>query len=69
LIVCIGDIGIRGLDFRAPHTGMAEVLDRSFADTRSLFQCLKRVGRAGDLCEYYKTKRVPEGLLDINAAL
>jgi hypothetical protein len=58
LFVCIGDIGIRGLDFRSIRAGIAEIIDTPFGNMRSLFQGLKRVGRAGDPCEYYKTKRV-----------
>jgi hypothetical protein len=69
LFVCIGDIGIRGLDFRAPRGGITEIVDSPFKNMRSLFQGLKRVGRAGDSCEYYRTKRVPTDLLDSDSVL
>jgi len=49
--------------------GITEVIDVPFKNTRSLYQALKRVGRAGDPCEYYKSKGVPTELLDNDSVL
>ena len=48
---------VRGTDFRAPLTGMAEVIDEGLESDREAIQALSRVGRYGERCERLITSR------------
>jgi hypothetical protein len=42
---------MRGVDYRAPITGITLVMGKSLPNTREAQQALKRVGRHKDFCE------------------
>ena len=42
---------LRGIDYRAPGTGIALIVAASFSTNRALAQALGRVGRFGESCE------------------
>ena len=52
-----------GTDFRAPTTGMTQVLDRGLESDREAMQALSRVGRYGERCERMITSRTE--LIDV----
>ena len=46
--------GMRGVDYRAPHSGIMLVVTRPFENYREEQQALNRVGRNGDKCTRIK---------------
>jgi hypothetical protein len=52
LLVAVG-FGMRGVDYRAPGTGIALFISTSFSHERDAIQGVNRVGRFGEHCVRY----------------
>lgn len=59
VLVGLSEVSFRGIDYRAPQSGMLLLLTKPFSSQRAYTQALDRVGRFGDRCKRYLVKGVP----------